>query len=1096
MRFLPTLLNGLFYVNPPSTVGWFSFLLWIGLAGWLLRVLRRYQPVWNGRAWALFFVLLGMAVFGNIFLGLGLSAENALPLPGVPIDESAAILMPLSAIPWLIAAGVLGPWGGFLVAGVAGLLRAPFDVHNPFIPLEFAVLGVIAAAGIRQRYRTPAYYLIRQPFITALLLIPLHIFFYILTTLSLEIGSLPARVDYILSRVGPVALAFGVEMLMAGLITQILFWAFPQFWGEARLEPSPAESRLETRFLLWTGGFLVVLFIVLVGAVWTVAGSSAREMFRERLSSTASTVAQNIPFFLETGQNLVFQITSEPIALQGEGPALSARLAQFMQSTPYFDQMAVLSLDGKKIFAAYPVALQNQFSLYPEEQAALSFAAGGVMFQSYTLPPLANEKAARVSFIGSIVDAQGKSQRVLIARTSLERNPLVQPVLDGLRRLEALQGTGMLVDERNRILYHPDPTQIMQPSPYELTGFEARFFEQVSPNGTRQLVFVQPVPGRSWSVILTVPAQQSQQLALNIAAPLGLTLFFLTILALGVLRVGLRVMSASLQNLAREANRIAQGQLDHPLPVSGYDEIGQLSRSFEQMRLSLRARLDELNRLLAVSQGVASSLEMQDALHPVLEAVLDGGASAVFVVLSPNVLPETPVELPTRFALGEHTERYADLDEKILQLAQVQEQIVIPNLARGHPFHGVPDENLPAALLAVALRHEQRFYGVMWAAYDRPRLFTEADVRFITTLGGQAALAAANAHLFLTVEAGRRQLEAILNSSPDPILVTDPQNRLFLANPAARQVLNLPVSNGARPPIREVIRQPELLDLLATPSAETRSAELMIHDERTYLAIASPVVAEGRPVGRVCILRDVTHFKQLDALKSEFVATVSHDLRSPLTLMRGYATMLEMVGELNEQQQSYVRKIITGVENMSRLVNNLLDLGRIELGVGLQVEMIPVRDTVEHVLNTLQLQATQKQIEFSLQVDANLPPFIEADQALLHQAVYNLVENALKYTPEGGRVTVRLYPQGETVIFEVEDTGIGIAPSDLPRLFEKFYRARQREARAQHGSGLGLAIVRSIAEQHGGKVWVESELGKGSTFYLQVPLKQNPKGQK
>jgi signal transduction histidine kinase len=200
-----------------------------------------------------------------------------------------------------------------------------------------------------------------------------------------------------------------------------------------------------------------------------------------------------------------------------------------------------------------------------------------------------------------------------------------------------------------------------------------------------------------------------------------------------------------------------------------------------------------------------------------------------------------------------------------------------------------------------------------------------------------------------------------------------------------------------------------------------------------------------------------------------------------------------MVGELNEQQQSYVRKIITGVENMSRLVNNLLDLGRIELGVGLQVETIPIRDTVEHVISTLQLQATQKQIQLTLEVAQSLPLFMEADQALLHQAIYNLVENALKYTPEGGRVTVRLRPEGESVVFEIQDTGIGIAPSDLPRLFEKFYRARQREARAQHGSGLGLAIVRSIAEQHGGKVWVESELGKGSTFYLQIPLKQKQK---
>jgi signal transduction histidine kinase len=226
-------------------------------------------------------------------------------------------------------------------------------------------------------------------------------------------------------------------------------------------------------------------------------------------------------------------------------------------------------------------------------------------------------------------------------------------------------------------------------------------------------------------------------------------------------------------------------------------------------------------------------------------------------------------------------------------------------------------------------------------------------------------------------------------------------------------------------------------------------------------------------------------------MKSEFVATVSHDLRSPLTLMRGYATMLEMVGELNEQQQGYVRKIVSGVENMSRLVNNLLDLGRIEIGVGLQVETVPIHDIVERVIGALQLQASQKNIQLTDESARDIPATVEADQALLHQGVYNLVENAIKYTPNGGQVKLRVRATQDGLVFEVQDNGIGIASSDLPRLFEKFYRGKQRDARSQHGSGLGLAIVRSIAERHGGKVWVESELGKGSTFFLQVPRAQS-----
>jgi len=237
-------------------------------------------------------------------------------------------------------------------------------------------------------------------------------------------------------------------------------------------------------------------------------------------------------------------------------------------------------------------------------------------------------------------------------------------------------------------------------------------------------------------------------------------------------------------------------------------------------------------------------------------------------------------------------------------------------------------------------------------------------------------------------------------------------------------------------------------------------------------------------------MRDVTDFKELDTMKSEFVATVSHDLRSPLTLMRGYATMLDTVGELNEQQHGYVKKIVTGVENMSRLVNNLLDLGRIEIGVGLQVENVSVLDIIERVTGALQLPAGQKNIQLNVELSKDMPHAVEADQALLHQAVYNLVENAIKYTPEKGSVTIRTISEADSLIFVVADSGIGIPPEDIPHLFEKFYRGKQREARLQPGSGLGLAIVQSIAENHRGRIWVESTVGSGSTFYLQIPLVQ------
>jgi PAS domain S-box-containing protein len=696
-----------------------------------------------------------------------------------------------------------------------------------------------------------------------------------------------------------------------------------------------------------------------------------------------------------------------------------------------------------------------------------------------------------ISFLVAVQDETATTRGVLIGRSDLAANPFAQPLLTGLRSMAQLEGEGMLLDEYGKILYHPNPGRVMTDFTGSAFG-ESLFYDDMAPDGTRQLVYARPVVGRPWRVILSVPARYAQQQALYIAAPLLAMILVLSVISVVLIRFGLRVVTASLQNLAFESNRIAQGELDHPLPVDGLDEVGQLRRAFEQMRVRLKARLDELNRLLVVSQGVASTLEIEAALQPVLESALVTGACSARVVLAMAMVPETDAESPgpLTYGVGPASEIYRDLDEQIVFLARQQERVQLTNLTRPRLLVFSQGYPRPQALLAIALRHENRFFGALWVAYDQAHQFSEEEVRYLTTLAGQAALAAANARLFLTAESGRQRLEAILASTPDPVLVTDSHNRLSVINPAAWQVLGLDPESSPGQPVEQVLKQDRLLGLLSASAHENQSAELTLPDGQVYLATASSLMAEGRRVGTVCVMRDVTHFKELDALKSDFVSTVSHDLRSPLTLIRGYATMLQMVGDLNEQQSGYVRKILDGVESMSRLVNNLLDLGRIEAGVGLQLEIQPVQEVIEQVVNTLQMQAAQKRIQLLTELPQEPIPLMEADHALLQQALHNLVENAIKYTDPGGEVHLSLQMNAGRILFEVQDTGIGIAPADQHRLFEKFFRASRKGIKGERGSGLGLAIVKSIAERHGGQVWVESQLGKGSKFTMSIPLRQ------
>ena len=1095
MNLLSTLFPPSSFVElPQGLVGWSGFIALAGVVLFLLWKWREYNKPLDPRQALLLVALLVLTVIFSWVPRIGLPLESVSPPPGVPMEPDKPSIMFLSALPWVLAAGLLGPLPSTILGLLAGFFTGLWQTHSLFSAIETALLAIFFCAALRQSYRTPFYRLLRHPLAAAIFLGLLFPFIHLVILLLSGQGILVSRLDYGLRMLTSAFTIMGVELLIAGLSGEAIMLLMPQSWREITpLQPSPAEKSLQMRFIVSMAPLAIVLVLTLMVGDWIVAGQAARDMISDRMANAALMAAESVPYFLETGQSLVTNLVSNPRLLSDDEQELNEILAQDIKAVPFFNQLSIVDNTDEPI-ASYPTSNYVGPQTPIDEQIGIQLALNrGVPFQIYTIPPALDQVTAQISFDATVFDENNGARRVLIARADLATNPFTKPVLSSINSLTGTEDIGMLLDGDGRILVHPDHNQVMTTYLGRIPEAQS-FYEETQPDGTRMFVYYQPTIGRDWAVILMVPVYRAQQLALDIATPLLAMIAILAIIALAILSLGLRMVTGSMQNLAQEAGKIAQGRLDQPLAVNGSDEVGQLRRAFEQMRVSLKARLDELNRLLMVSQGVASSLEISEAVQPVLEAALATDASSARVVLAPNVVPDLDgaPSIPISFGLGPTQNVYRDLDEQILALTRQQDRLILSNLYRPRLLNFSPAAPHPESIMAVALRHENLYYGTLWIAYDRPHTFSEEEVRFMVTLGGQAALAAANARLFLTAEIGRQRLESILASSPDPVLVTDQRDQLVLANPAAWQVLGLSMEETDHGrPIDQVLREPELVNLLRTSRAEKLSMELTLPGGRVYLATATPVLAEGQRVGRVCVLRDVTHFKELDALKSEFVSTVSHDLRSPLTLMRGYATMLEMVGQLNDQQNSYVQKIISGVESMSRLVNNLLDLGRIESGVGLQLETINVQDVVERVTGSLQLQAAQKRIQLSCEFPQQSVPMIEADQALLQQALHNLVENAIKYTRAEGKVHVRVRTQPIGAVFEVIDNGIGISPVDQPRLFEKFYRGAQHGSKEQHGTGLGLAIVKSIAERHGGRVWAESQLGKGSTFYLAIPVRQS-----
>lgn len=1089
MDIILTLLGEPFVFNFPvgffGGLVWFAFLLLAGLLAWRT---RDFAPLWIAQRTLILGGLLLATLAATLFIGLRLPETGILPQPGRTLLATGPALMLLSAAPWVLAAGLLGPLPAALLAAISGALLAGFDTHNAFQPLYQAILAILLSVALRQRYRTLAFRLWRRPLLASgligLLVAPMILF-----SLPFMVnGAFAVRLDYALHSLAWATLAGWIPLLLAGLLGELAAFALPGLWGGAGpLKISPAESSLQTRLFYLFGPLGLVLLVLMTAGIWKVSGDAASSVLEQRLRTTGDAAAQGVPFFLETGQSLIAQLAQDPRLLNTQSDELRLAVAENLRSVPYFDQLAVLDQSGR-LRGGFPVNSDNELLLTEAELQAIQLAFSGVQFQMYALPPGAQANAGRMAFVQALEDSSGAVQAVLLGRTSLSINPFTVPVLENLNTMTDISGQGILLDDHGLIMAHPLTSWVG--TLYDLPiPEEAEFRSLTATDGTRQLVYTRPIAGRGWVVITSVPAQAVQQMTIQMAAPAlaGLALALLIVMA--VAWWDLRTVTGSLSKLAGESTRMASGNLEQPLALAGAGELGQLSQSFEHLRQTFKQRLDELNQLLSASQGVASALEMEKAIGPVLAAALSTGASAARLALTPAALPDFEEERNSHFGQGKAADRYQGLDESLLKLTSRQTRVALsaPGRARLPAPEGTP---VPEALLAVALRHEGTHYGVLWVAYDTPRTFTEEEMSFLSTLAGQAALAAANARLYLSSQLGRQRLEAILAATPDPVLVTDHRGRLLLANPAAQSLLAVDAALVPGEPLAPALVQPELQALLTSDETETQSLELVLGNKKTYFVTASGVITEGRQMGRIVVLHEITHYKEADALKTEFVDAVSHDLRHPLTLMLGYTTMLQMVGNLNDKQQGYLQKIDHSIQDMSRLVNNLLDLGRFEAGLGLGLNQISVTDVARQVAESLRPQALQKNISLTLETPAEGMPLVELDSEMIQLAMRNLVENAIKYTNSNGQVALKLAIEGERLLFSVRDTGIGIAAVDLPRLFERFYRVAARNGPRQPGSGLGLAIVKSVAERHGGNVQAESRLGEGSVFTLSLPLWQ------
>jgi signal transduction histidine kinase len=393
--------------------------------------------------------------------------------------------------------------------------------------------------------------------------------------------------------------------------------------------------------------------------------------------------------------------------------------------------------------------------------------------------------------------------------------------------------------------------------------------------------------------------------------------------------------------------------------------------------------------------------------------------------------------------------------------------------------------------MAVPMMAGDRVIGVLDVQGSKVNAFDD-DLRVLSSVAAQAAIAIERARLYsaerrlrATIAEERAKLEAIIRGASDAMFVTNEGGQVLLMNPAAEQAFDVEPGTWVDRPLETVIKDADLLALWRSCSTEGVfcSDEILLDDGRTLYAQLTPVAG----VGQMAIMRDITYLKELDKMKSEFVSTVSHDLGSPLQAIQIMAELIPKLGPVNEAQQDAVVDITRMVAKTATLVHDLLDLGKIEVGVEMEMESCQLATVINEAVEVLEERAKAKEIALQITLPQTLP-FVMGNPIRLGQVVTNLVGNAIKFTPSGGTVTISAQETEGEVAVEVSDTGIGIAPEDQAHIFDKFYRVKSTQVSGIEGTGLGLAIVKSIVEGHSGRVWVESEPGQGSTFGFALPV--------
>jgi PAS domain S-box-containing protein len=530
----------------------------------------------------------------------------------------------------------------------------------------------------------------------------------------------------------------------------------------------------------------------------------------------------------------------------------------------------------------------------------------------------------------------------------------------------------------------------------------------------------------------------------------------------------------------------------------------------------LTARSRYLTALLTVAEVATQSLDIEKILNDTLDKTLEIlGFDVGFV----RTLDRENKNMLVRAARGLRSPEFlagvAPIGAERRNVSRIVFETKEPYICidiRKNPIYknrSMEREGVISTAAAPVLS-KNRVLGLMVVGSRRLHRFRKREIQLLMAFGSQLGAALENAELYQEVNKSKAYVENLVENAADLIISTDLDDRILTWNRGAEVLFGYNKDEVVGKHLAILLppeRFHELEEIRAKVQISGALRDIEVRSKRKdgvmiYLSLSvSPIRdLQGKIVGFLRIAKDITEkkryerrLKELDKMKSDFVSNVSHELRTPLTSIKGSVeNMLDgLTGALNEKQIRYLVRIKSNTDRLSRLINDLLDLSRIESGrAEVRPTRLPLTALAQEVAEHLKPLATEKLIRIEVPCpDPNATAWADRDKVT--QVLVNLIGNAVKFTPPEGRVTVVLEKnENDYVQISVADTGPGILPEEANKIFSKFYQVTNIAKQKPRGSGLGLAISKALVEMHGGKIWVESEVGRGSTFYFTLPAQQ------